>query len=289
MSTLFRVLTLAALPFALAGITSSVAMAARADCTSRGPLLIGTSGDDVLCATSRKDSTLKGSWGNDALYGAKGNDTLKGSWGNDALYGAKGNDTLDGGWGDDELHGGSGNDTLDGSQGNDELHGDGGRDTLKGSWGNDKLYGGKGRDTLDGSWGDDELYGDSGNDTLDGGRGNDELHGDSGNDTLYGGWGADLFVFRPWDTGDKTIEDFDREDLGIPRDDNGDPLVDENGDPMPMVLSPDGIVLSGGNWPTVADILASEVEKGSYFVYTLRQGLTVKTDVELIEGDFVVE
>ena len=147
--------------------------------------------------------------------------------------------------------------------------------------------GSDGNDTFNGGWGDDELYGGRGNDTLEGGWGDDDLYGGRGNDTLDGSWGGDHFVFRSGDTGNKTIKDFDREDRGHPRDEKGDPIfADEKGDPVDMVLTPDSIVLSGRNWPTVADILASEVQKGSSFVYTLRQGLRVTTDVQLLEEDF---
>ncbi len=283
MSTLFQVLTLAALPFILlAGITSRVAMAADYCSQGRGPLQIGTRGNDVLCAAVWEDSTLEGRRGDDELYGGDGKDTLDGNYGNDTLYGGRGDDTLYGGrgddtlyggWGNDTLYGGRGDDTFDGGWGNDTLYGDSGNDTLDGGRDNDKLYGGGGKDTLDGGRGDDELHGGNGKDTLDGGLGNDELHGGQGNDIYTGGPGADLFVFRLSDKGDKIIEDFDHGDPGVGPGDG------------------DSIVLSGGNWPTVADILASAVgvRKGRYLVYTLRQDLTVRTDVDLLEEDFVVE
>ncbi len=290
MSTSFRILTLTALFFALVGATFHVAMAAETDCTSRETRQTGTRGGDVLCADPHEDSTLDGSWGNDELYGGDGNDTLDGSWGNDELYGGDGKDTLYGSWGNDELHGGKGNDTLEGSWGNDELRGGNGKDTLHGSHGDDDLYGGKGNDTLYGSHGDDELHGGKGKDTLEGSWGDDELYGGDGNDTLEGGWGGDLFVFRPWDTGKKTIKDFNREDLGHARDENGDPIMaDKKGNAVPMVLSPDRIVLvAGADWPPVADILAGEEEgNGSYF-YILHGSLRLKTYVRLLEEDFVV-
>ena len=82
-------------------------------------------------------------------------------------------------------------------------------------------------------------------------------------------------MFKLSDKGKKIITDFD---YGNP----GGKFGPGDGD---------RIVLSGGNWPTVADILASEVEvrKGRYVVYTLRRGLTVRTDWDLTEEDFVLE
>ncbi len=267
MSALLPVLTLTALLFALAGIPAQVAMAEE-DCPPPG------SNEPVslrcwLEAASRPDPepiTESGTRGNDVLRGGSGNDTLDGLQGNDRLYGGSGNDTLNGGRGNDELYGSWGNDTLDGGSGND---------TLDGGWNNDELYGGKGNDTLDGGNDNDELYGGPGNDTLKGGWGNDELSGGQGNDTYTGGPGADRFVFSPSDKGKKVIKDFDKGNPGA-NFDQGDG---------------DRIVLSGGNWPTVATILASEVEvrKGRYVVYTLRRGLTVRTKVDLIEEDFVLE
>ena len=262
MSTLFRVLTLTALSFALAVIPARVAMAE--DCS---PL---SSGEPISLAcwlaTSDRDKAPPvhrvGTRGNDVLRGKRGDDTLEGRRGDDELYGDWGNDTLDGGQGNDMLDGGWGDDELDGGRGDDELYGD---------WGNDTLNGGQGNDTLNGGRGADELYGGSGKDTLNGGWGNDELRGGKGDDIYKGGPDADRFVFRPSDKGDKIITDFD----------HGNPGADPS--------DGDHIVLSGGNWPTVTDILASEVERGRYLVYTLRRGLTVKTDVDLLEEDFVVE
>ena len=83
----------------------------------------------------------------------------------------------------------------------------------------------------------------------------------------YGDLASDRFVFSPNNKGDKIITDFD-----------------------PCFSSRDWIVLVGKGWPSVADILASEVEEsGGFFVYRLRRGLTVETDVPLETGDFLLE
>jgi Ca2+-binding RTX toxin-like protein len=81
------------------------------------------------------------------IYGTTGPDKIKGSGGNDNIYG-----WVTGGNADSP----SGNDTLKGQAGNDKLYG---------GTGNDKLYGGTGDDTLDGGLGNDKLYGGTGNDT----------------------------------------------------------------------------------------------------------------------------
>ena len=98
-------------------------------------------------------------------------------------------------------------------------------------------------------------------------------------------------MFRPWDTGKKTIKDFNREDLDHARDENGDPIMaDKKGNPVPMVLSPDRIVLAGADWPPVTDILAGEEVEGNgpYFYIILHGSLRLKTYVRLLEEDFVV-
>ena len=173
------------------------------------------------------------------------------------------------------LIGTNGPDRLRGADGDDVLRGRGGNDVIRGGGGNDELYGGPGNDVLLGGKGDDELRGRDGNDVIRGGDGNDELYGGPGDDVLRGGKGddtytgghnADRFVFTSSGKGDKIITDFEPCD--------GDRIV----------LSSAGT----DRWPTVADILASEVqEPGGYTVYTLRRGLTVETDVILEAADFV--
>ena len=121
---------------------------------------------------------------------------------------------------------------------------------------------------LRGNGGDDVIRGGRGNDELNGGPGSDELSGGKGDDTYTGGSGADRFVSRPSGKGDKIITDFDP-------------------------CEGDRIILYSnrhGRWPSVADILDSEVqEPDGYTVYTLLRGLTVETDVPLEAGDFVVK
>jgi Ca2+-binding RTX toxin-like protein len=49
-------------------------------------------------------------------------ETIRGSAGNDVLYGYGGNDTISGGKGDDQIHGGAGADTLTGGDGADRFY-----------------------------------------------------------------------------------------------------------------------------------------------------------------------
>ena len=76
---------------------------------------------------------LHGGEGNDAMFGASGDDLLRGGDGDDELFGAQGRDTLEGGAGDDFLRGGTladtfifgaghGQDTLSGLELQDEVH-----------------------------------------------------------------------------------------------------------------------------------------------------------------------
>lgn len=83
-------------------------------CTVRGtgaadPALLGTDGNDVICALD----------GDDTVSAGLGNDLVIGGQGNDALAGDDGSDLIDGGAGDDTLDGGAGYDSLDGDNGSD--------------------------------------------------------------------------------------------------------------------------------------------------------------------------
>jgi len=71
----------------------------------------GTNGDDDLYGNDRDNTILgRGGWdklvgygGDDILDGGGGNDLLKGGSGRDSLWGGKGNDLLDGGKGADDF------------------------------------------------------------------------------------------------------------------------------------------------------------------------------------------
>jgi len=133
---------------------------------------------------------------------------IKGTSGNDALFGSKYPDEIYGRDGKDEIFGREGNDLISGGPGSDALYGDLGDDTVtyadapapvfvnlvaaKGTWGSgneDTLWG---FENVIGSRYDDTLIGENDHaNTLTGGRGNDKLYGRGNNDTLIPGPGTD--------------------------------------------------------------------------------------------------
>jgi len=183
--------------------------------------------------TNERDEFF-GSWGDDVLVGAGGNDSLYGQEDKDELFGGDGDDGLYGGTGDDKLFGGDDDDYLSGGDGNDRLEGGEGEDDLFGGHGNDILQGGDGDDWIDASYGVDIVSGGNGNDEIvvqggdgwhfdrvDGGNDHDTIYvegskvivtGGSGNDrietdlakeqVLIGGSGIDRFVIKELHTPD---------------------------------------------------------------------------------------
>ena len=175
----------------------------------------GTQGNDTL-------------WGNDSanvLYGEGGSDDLFGKLGNDTLFGGAGDDTLYGLEGDDTLHGETGIDTLDFTVGpmssvtvimDETGHGTAtmeyygtdtfdGMENVLGTNGNDTIIVGNDANLLQGNGGNDRIEGGGGNDTVEGGDGNDRLYGDAnwgvqggsaylGDDVVLGGRGDDVLV-----------------------------------------------------------------------------------------------
>ncbi|MEL7098615.1 MAG: calcium-binding protein [Pseudomonadota bacterium] len=161
------------------------------------------------------DDTIRGSAGNDSLYGdaegiagtfKAGNDEIRGGNGNDVIVGdyaqalstaviaRTGNDLLDGQAGNDTITAQGGNDTLIGGTGNDSLLGEDGDDAIRGDDGQDIMDGGAGRDTLNGGNGNDRMDGGAENDTMNGGDGLDRMLGGDGLDLLSGGAGNDNIV-----------------------------------------------------------------------------------------------
>ncbi len=141
---------------------------------SSAKVIRGTPGDDIIY----------GGDGAQKIYGGGGNDIIIGGGGGDQIFGGKGNDRIKGGAGGDTVHGGQGNDRIFGGRGNDELRGDDGNDKLAGEIGDDHVYGGKGRDHASGGMGIDVLSGGDGNDVQSGDAGPDFIDGGKGNDTV---------------------------------------------------------------------------------------------------------
>jgi hypothetical protein len=133
------------------------------DCTivgsNKSESIVGTSGDDVICAAG----------GADLIYGLGGDDEIRAGLGNDIIYA---------GSGDDEVLGQAGDDIIYGSQGADDLNGGSGKDRVSGGQGEDMLEGGSGADNLSAGNGADLIDGGLGKDTILTGAGKDMCNSD---------------------------------------------------------------------------------------------------------------
>ena len=125
--------------------------------------------------------SLRGTEGDDVLYGQSGDDIITGGAGNDLLYGQNGNDTLTGGAGNDLLDGGSGTDSVDYSDHTAGLTinlsltaaqgiAPGETDTIRNI---ENVVGGSGDDSIIGTTAANVIQGGIGNDALNGGSGSD--------------------------------------------------------------------------------------------------------------------
>jgi Putative glucoamylase/RTX calcium-binding nonapeptide repeat (4 copies)/Protein of unknown function (DUF3131) len=92
--------------------------------SSRSETLVGTRGDDVICAGAGND-TIRAGGGDDVVFGDAGADRIGGGAGDDSLYGDDGADDLRGGLGEDVMSGGPGADRLAGGFGADHAEGGG--------------------------------------------------------------------------------------------------------------------------------------------------------------------
>jgi Ca2+-binding RTX toxin-like protein len=148
--------------------------------TPQSDRLVGTSGNDVICA-------------------GNGNDTIFGLGGSDIIHGGPGNDRISGGDGSDELFGEAGTDFVEGGAGADDISGSDGNDSLFGGLGEDELSAGVGNDTVFGDGGADLIRGDAGADAIQGGTGDDLIDGGAGRDSIRTGVGADNCSSDPSD------------------------------------------------------------------------------------------
>lgn len=144
------------------------------------------------------DETLRGTFGDDLLYGTADNDTIRAFTGNDTIYGGAGLDLIEAGAGDDLVYGGADRDVIYGREGNDTLFGDDGNDLLEGGAGDDLLYGGYGKDVIRGGAGNDTIFGGFAARMIDGDyvkatEINDTLRGGDGEDVIYI-WGGDSAI-----------------------------------------------------------------------------------------------
>ncbi|HAV4464771.1 putative Ig domain-containing protein [Acinetobacter baumannii] len=193
----------------LLNLFGTTAPPTSADSTRYGnDLIFGGKGEDQIWSNG----------GDDIIFGGTDKDYIDGGEGNDYLYGdnedqlididGKEKDDVFGGKGDDFLFGGAGNDQLYGGKDNDILYGGANDDLIKGEDGNDIIYGGDGNDIfLFGGEGNDILYGEDANDKIHGDSGDDIIFGGTGNDNLQGGQGSDLYVFSIGDGTDTIVEE----------------------------------------------------------------------------------
>ncbi|GGE54902.1 calcium-binding protein [Actibacterium pelagium] len=164
---------------------------------------------------------MRGTFGDDQLFGGPNVDYIFGRRGSDTLVGGKGDDVLLGGVDADHLVGGENRDRAQYSEAQSsvlvdlempELNtGEAAGDTydsiedLAGGFYGDSLRGDAQDNRLFGREGNDLLYGRQGNDYLNGGAHSDRLEGGAGNDTLRGGQNSDWFVYS---AGADIVEDF---------------------------------------------------------------------------------
>lgn len=198
-------------------VLATPATAAVPRCFGEKATIVGTSADDVLNGSSRRDviagrggdDVIKGHGRADLICAGKGDDVVRGGDGVDLMFGQGGNDEIFGQAGFfNQAVPGSGNDFVNGgpSPGDEVIYldaggpivGDLGADTVTGH-GNDEvvntewLIGTDFDDTLTGTDESDALFGAGGDDTLNALGGEvDFLAGGDGDDAIDGGSGFDF-------------------------------------------------------------------------------------------------
>jgi Ca2+-binding RTX toxin-like protein len=177
--------------------------ATRAACPVRATIY-GTAGNDLIVGTP----------GNDVICAGSGNDTIIGKGGADQIYGGPGNDGITTGAGADTIFGGSGADLIDAGAGDDLIFGDNPTTLLRdptdnGADGADVIYGGLGSESIDGGGGNDIIFTGGvggpkpaiGTNIVHGGPGNDVIMSDfrypGGFEYFYGDAGSDLLWPNP--------------------------------------------------------------------------------------------
>jgi Ca2+-binding RTX toxin-like protein len=179
---------------AIAAMPSGPAIASRPavahDCLGFVPTIVGTSEDDDLEGTERRDVIWTGA-GNDEVAARDGNDVVCLGRGHDRADGEDGVDVIEGDFGFDKLDGGRGDDDLLGGPGPDQLRDSGAHDS-------DTMAGGRGGDFVKGG---EFLFGGGGNDTLLGEDGSDSIWPGEGHDYVDGGAGpGDVVSYEFSDT-----------------------------------------------------------------------------------------
>ncbi len=166
--------------------------------------LNGTSGADVLTATSDDPYTVLGLAGNDTITTLGGNDYITAGGGNDTISSGAGNDTIVAGAssGFDSVDGGAGIDTIVASGAGIVIgltHIAGIEIINANSNAGVRINGSAADDILDFTGvqliGIGSIGGGAGNDTIIGSAGNDRIIGGAGADVLSGGGGNNVFAY----------------------------------------------------------------------------------------------
>jgi len=132
------------------------------------PILVGLNleGETAVVLCNGMPATIAASELGGHLYGTSGDDVIVGSSKRDIIFGRGGNDVICSFDGADIVYAGRGNDLVFGGNGRDRIFGQRGQDVLNGGNGRDHLYGGRGKDTLNGGAARDWLFGGPGYDQL---------------------------------------------------------------------------------------------------------------------------
>ena len=159
--------------------------------------------------------------GDDEIFGTSGDDVIDASTGNDRVFAGKGNDVVELGAGNDYVRVGGGQETFDGGTGTDYISYYGSSNgitanlaanTVSGSWaandtinsfesisgsrtGDDSITGTSGSNTIRTYGGDDRVAAGSGTDIIELGSGNDYVRVGGGMETFNGGSGTDYISY----------------------------------------------------------------------------------------------
>jgi Ca2+-binding RTX toxin-like protein len=155
--------------------------------TTRGTAQLGSAKREQTMAN------IKGTLGNDTLYGTQLDDHFFASYGDDTMYGDDGNDTFHHSAGNDIMIGGRGSDTVDYSRADKSMYID-----LSAGYGSgmtndetdtyssiENVIGSNFFDVIGGDGNANHIRGMGGDDWIGGGGGADVLEGGEGNDLLF--------------------------------------------------------------------------------------------------------
>jgi glycerophosphoryl diester phosphodiesterase len=128
---------------------------------------------------------IKGSKGDDVLYGSEKDELFDAGEGNNTIYGNEGKNIFIAGNGNNIAFGGSGDDVFFLGNGNNLIYANEGVNKITSGSGNDLIYGGSQGDFIYSGAGDDVIYANNGNNVISSG---------TGNNTAYTGNESDKFI-----------------------------------------------------------------------------------------------